>query len=111
MRKSIIAGAIASGLGLLGMGVLGGVLAYAVWPLTAGMGGNPNDWQGDDVWPAMIGAGMLWGVCFPVAGLLDRGLSARGTAKALRWLAYGLVLWLGAMLIWGFLLATMDLAG
>lgn len=108
MRKSIIAGIVVAGLGLLSMGALGGALAFAVWPVTWGMAGYPNDWRGDDVWPAMIGAGVLWGIGFPLAGLMNRVLGREGWAARSRWPVYLLVLWCWAALVWAFMLATLE---
>lgn len=110
MRKSIIAGCVVAGLGLLSMGLLGGFLAYLVWPVTWGLAGNPGDWRGDDVWPAMIGAGVLWGASFPLAGYVDRHLSRAEWSSRSRWLVYGLILWCGAALIWAFMIATLEFA-
>ncbi|WP_147367476.1 hypothetical protein [Aurantiacibacter xanthus] len=110
MQKSIIAGCVVGGLGLLSMGLLGGALAYLVWPVTWGLAGNPNDWRGDDVWPAMIGAGVLWGLSFPLAGYVDRRLSRAGWSVGSRRLVYGLVLWGGAALIWAFMIGTLEFA-
>ncbi|MGE4323165.1 MAG: hypothetical protein AB7E60_09075 [Sphingobium sp.] len=110
MKKSVIAGIVVAILGLLSMGALGGVLAYCVWPVVYPLAGNPDDWRGDDVWPAMIASGLLWGASFPAAGLVNRRLERRGWTGAVRRLIYLLILWCGAALIWTFMLSTMTLA-
>ncbi|MFC4255336.1 hypothetical protein GRI97_07860 [Altererythrobacter xixiisoli] len=109
MLKSLIAGAIAAALGLLSMGLLGGLLYYAAFPVLFPLFGNINGWSGDNVWPATIGAGMLWGLAFPIAGLINRRLARQGTAPALRRACYALVLWVGAALVWIAMAGTMDI--
>lgn len=111
MRKSIIAAVVTAVLGLLSMGALGGLLAYLVWPVIALLAGNPNDWRGDDVWPAMIVSGVLWGFSFVVAGLVNRSLERAGWTRSARRAAYLLILWIGAALIWSFMALTMDFTG
>ncbi len=100
MKRSVIAWAVFSAFGLLGMGVLGLGLYYAVYPVLGPHYGDPNRWSGDWVWPAMIWTGLLWPLSFLLAGALHGRLQRRGAAPWLRRLAYALVLWLGALLVW-----------
>ena len=100
IKGSIIAGVAVAALGLLSMGILGVGLSYACYPLLAPLYGNLNDWHGDDVWPATIGAGMFWAVFFPVAGFVDLRLKRAGTPRAPRVLAWLAILWAGAAVVW-----------
>lgn len=109
MKKSIIAAVVTPVVGLVSMGLLGAVLAFAAWPVVYPLAGNPNDWVGDDVWPALIWAGVLWGFAFLAAGWVNRRLVAAGWSPRPRRLVYVGVLWLGAALIWVYLIATMPL--
>ena len=106
IKSSIIAGFAVAALGLFSMGMLGFGLYYACYPLLAPLYGNLNDWQGDDVWPATIWAGMLWAICFPVAGLADLTLKRAGKSSALRVLSWLAILWLGAGLAWLYVAST-----
>lgn len=108
MKMSVIAGIVVAILGVLSMGALGGALAYLAWPIVYPLAGNPNDWRGDDVWPAMIASGLLWGASFPVAGLVNRRLAHKGWAQTGRRIVYCLILWCGAALIWTFMITTMS---
>lgn len=108
MKKSIIAAAVTAVLGFLSMGALGGLLAYIVWPVVYPLAGNPNDWRGDDVWPAMIGAGVLWGAAFLVAGFVNRRLDGQRWSRASRRAVYMLILWACAALIWTFMILTLK---
>lgn len=104
MKRSIIAFVLTLALGLLSMGALGGILYYAVYPLFSPVYGDLNDWRGDWVWPAVILAGMLWSVSFLIAGLLNLRLEQSGMAVLARRIAYGVILWLGAALVWAIIL-------
>ena len=100
MRRSLIAAAIVAVLGLLSMGALGGLLYGAVAPVLHPWLGDLSDWHGDGVWPATIGAGMLWSLAFVAAGWLDQRLRRAGWRPWPRRVMYALVLWLGAVLVW-----------
>ena len=109
MIRSVIAALIAAAWGLLSMGFMGIALYYlaapALWPFF----GDFEDWRGDDVWPAMIAAGMLWSCSFLVAGWLNRRLVRANWSNGRRRAVYVLVLWLGAVAVWLLMLATMDI--
>lgn len=105
IKWSLIAFAVALVLDFLSMGVLGAALYYACYPLLAPFYGNPSNWDGDWVWPAIILAGMLWSVSFLAAGWLNLNLTPHASAL-LRGIVYVVVLWLSAVLIWVFILVT-----
>lgn len=109
MIKSLTAGVIAAALGLFSMGLLGGLLYYAAYPVLFPLFGNINGWSGDNVWPATIGAGMLWGLAFPAAGLINRRLERRDIVPALRRACYALVLWIWAALVWISMVGMLDI--
>ena len=109
MKRSFIAAAAVAALGLLSMGLLGALVYLLAAPVLWPIYGNFEHWSGDDVWPAMIGAGMLWALGFLAAGWLSRRLAAAAWPKWRRRAVYGLVLWLSAVAIWALLLATMDI--
>lgn len=101
LRKSIIAALVVAALGLLSMGILGLVLYYLTYPLHYPLLGDIDDWEGTDLfWPSIILAGMLWAVCFPVAGYVDLRLKQADRPRWVRRAAYLAILWLGAGLIW-----------
>ena len=103
IKGSIIAGIAVAALGLLSMGALGFALYYATYPMHYPLFGDINAWEGADLfWPSIIWAGMLWAVCFPVAGFVDLRLKRAGTAGALRAFSYATILWLGAGFVWVF---------
>lgn len=106
MKWSLVAFAVTLVLGFLSMGALGAALYYACYPVFAPFYGSLNDWRGDWVWPATIWTGMLWSVSFLAAGALNRQLHTQGISAPSRTVAYVAVLWLGALVIWGFLLVT-----
>lgn len=110
IKWSALAWLVFTGLGLLSMGALGFALYYAAWPALAPFHGNPNRWTGDWVWPAMIGAGMLWPLSFLVAGWMHLHLEKLGWSRFANGLAYALILWLGAALVWWAMLATRHTA-
>ena len=95
MPRSWLAALAVVLLGLATLGVLGGLLYLAVAPVVWPLFGNLNDWRGDGVWPATIGVGVLWSLCFVFAGWLNQRWLARGWSPMRRRLAYGAVLWLG----------------
>ena len=100
IRRSVIAFLVALALGLLSMGALGAALYYAAWPVLAPAFGDLNDWRGDRVWPATILAGMAWSASFLAAGLAGLKLERRGVGSVPRRIAYGAILWLGAVVAW-----------
>lgn len=100
MRRSILAFFCALILCIFSMGALGLVIFYPVYPLLAPYFGDPNDWHGDWVWPAVIVAGMGWSFSFLVAGLLNRRLEQACWRSYFRKVIYVTVLWLGAALVW-----------
>ena len=105
IKRSVIAFIAVAILGLLSMGALGGGLYYAAYPFLEPCYGNPDEWRGDWVWPAMILAGMLWSLSFLVAGYLNNFLAARGHGPRFRRAVYVVVLWVGAAVCWIVVLA------
>jgi hypothetical protein len=90
----------------LSLGMLGYVLYYLAYPIV-GLAYPPlTSWRSDAVWPLIIGAGVAWSLSFLPAGVIDHALSARGVSPARRKLSYLLVLWIGAVAAWSFLIAT-----
>jgi len=67
-KFSIIACIITFALGILSMGLLGTALYYSVSFLFSSYP-TLNDWNGDWVWPSMIGVGMIWSLGFIFAGI------------------------------------------
>lgn len=106
IKYSITAFAAALVISLVSMGGLGALLYYAAYPVLGGFFGNLNDWDGDWVWGAMVGAGVIWSLSFLAAGLVNRFLQRRGVSEFLRWIVYGGVLWLGAVLVWAVTLTS-----
>ena len=98
-KFSIIAFVVSATLGLLSMGVLGGLLYYAVSFLFNSYP-SLNDWTGDWVWPTVITVGMLWSLGFLFAGYIWHAL--RESIKSLLALRiiYILTLWLWAAILW-----------
>ena len=103
IKWSFLAFIVALVLGFLSMGALGAALYYTCYPLFAPFYGDLNDWRGDWVWPATIGAGMLWSISFVAAGWLNFYLEPK-VPKPIRRLVYVFVLWLSAALVWAILL-------
>ncbi|MGB7183336.1 MAG: hypothetical protein WBD13_12825 [Burkholderiaceae bacterium] len=99
-KLSSLAFLITGTLGLLSMGVLGGVLYYAVFLALPASYPNINNVNGDWVWPAVIMVGMAWSLGFLQAGALNLKLKRKGVAIAWRRIAYVIVLWLWALLLW-----------
>lgn len=101
MKRSIVAGFIAGGFGLLSMGALGLALYYMSYPLHYPLFGDIETWEGKDLfWPSILWAGMLWGLAFPVAGWFDMRLARDARGAMMRRLVYLAILWLGAGLVW-----------
>lgn len=109
MPRSWLAALTVAPLGLVSMGALGGLLYFAVAPLVWPVFGNLNEWRGDGVWPATVAVGMLWSLGFVLAGWLNQRWLARGWSPRRRRLAYAVVLWLGAALLWVLVAATSDI--
>lgn len=106
MKWSFVCFVATLALGFIGMGLLGAALYYACYPVLAPFYGNPdNDWSGDWIWSAMIWAGMLWSFSFLVAGWLNLQLIPHLSTLP-RALIYGVVLWLGALMVWSVILAS-----
>lgn len=106
IKGPLIIGFLIAVFGVLSMGFLGAGLYYACYPLLEPLYGNLDDWHGDGVWPATIWAGVMWAICFPVAGLVNVRLKRAGKSSVLRGLSWGAILWLGAVLVWLFIAAT-----
>ena len=68
MKRSYVAALVTAALGLLSMGFLGAALYALALPVLWPLYGDPDRWSGDNVWPAMIGAGVLWSISFVVGG-------------------------------------------
>ena len=109
MPRSWLAALAVVLLGLVSMGALGGLLYFGVAPAVWPVFGNLNDWRGDGVWPATVAVGMLWSLGFVLAGWLNQRWLARGWSPRRRRLAYAVVLWLGAALLWVLVAATSDI--
>jgi hypothetical protein len=90
----------------LSLGMLGYVLYYLAYPIV-GLAYPPlTAWRPDAVWPLIVGAGIVWSLSFLPAGVLDHALAARGTSSARRKISYLLILWIGAVAAWSFMIAT-----
>ena len=99
-----VAGAILAS--FLSLGMLGYVLYYLAYPVV-GLAYPPlSTWRPDAVWPLIIGAGIAWSLSFLPAGVIDHALAARSISLARRRLSYLIVLWIGAVAAWSFLIAT-----
>lgn len=106
MRGSILAAIGAFALAFLSLGYSSFLTYIAASPVLRLVW--PPIWQarGPWLWPALVGAGILWSVSFLVAGVVDEFLASRGHSRARRRFAYGAVLWLGAVATWGLMLAN-----
>jgi hypothetical protein len=99
-----VAGAILAS--FLSLGMLGYVLYYLAYPVV-GLAYPPlTAWRAAAVWPLIIGAGVAWSLSFLPAGVIDHALAARGISPGRRRISYLLVLWIGAIAAWSFLIAT-----
>jgi hypothetical protein len=93
-------------LSFLSLGLLGYVLYYAAYPVV-GLAYPPlSTWRPDTVWPLIVGAGLVWSFSFIPAGVIDHALAGRGVARTQRRISYVVVLWIGAVAAWLFLIAT-----
>ncbi len=102
-KWSVIAFFVTGALGLLSMGGLSFGLYYLVAFLFSNYP-DINTWHGDWVWPAMIGAGLLWAFGFAWAGILLFFLSKILESFVLRCLIYIFILWFWAAVVWGILI-------
>lgn len=87
-------------LGVVGMGVLGLGLYFAVSFALPSALPTLDSARGDWVWPALIVIGMFWSLAFLMAGTLNRLLCRKALGAGWRRLTYALVLWLWALLLW-----------
>jgi hypothetical protein len=90
----------------LSLGLLGYLLYYLAYPVVGVVYPPLSTWRPDAVWPLIVGAGIVWSPSFLVAGVIDRALVGRSTSPTGRWVSYLLVLWVGAVAAWSFLIAT-----
>lgn len=104
-KFSIIACVITVPLGLFSMGFLGALLYYPVSFLFTAYP-TLNDWSGDWVWPATIGAGMLWGFGFIFGGLVWHYLGKKTPNKMVLRTVYVGVLWVWAAAVWRILITN-----
>ena len=106
IRISILLGVAAAVLGLYSLGMLGYFLYYATYPLVVPFHGAMWDWpaEGAVIWGLFFLAGMRWGFCFPVAGLVDVWLKRRTVKVSWRILCYLAILWVGSALIWHYII-------
>ncbi len=106
LKWSLAGFAAAFLLSFLSFGLLGYVLYYAAYPVV-GMAYPPlTSWRPDTVWPLIVGAGLVWSFSFIPAGVVDHALAVRGIARSRRNISYLVVLWIGAVAAWLFLIAT-----
>jgi len=103
-KFSAIAFVVTAALGFISMGILGAGLYYPVSFLFKSYP-TLNDWRGDWVWPATIGAGMAWSVGFLFGGIAWHYLQDSIHSLAVLRIIYGLILWVWAALTW-YLLIT-----
>lgn len=93
-------------LSFLSLGMLGYVLYYIAYPIVGVLYPPLSAWRADAVWPLIVGAGVVWSLSFLPAGVVDHALTTRGVSPAGRKFSYVLVLWIGAVAAWLFLIAT-----
>lgn len=101
---SLLATVIAAALPVVTLGLSSYVLYLPAAPVLRFF--YPPIWtaHGPWLWPVLVGAGILWSASFPVAGIVDAVLKARGLGGGARRLAYLAVLWVGAVGAWGLML-------
>ncbi len=97
-KFSVVAFVVTTGIGFMSMGILGLLLYYCVFFIFPSYP-NINEWHGDWVWPAMIGAGMFWSLGFIFGGLAWYSLKNKIASKAVLRLIYGFILWTWACII------------
>ena len=90
----------------LSLGLLGYALYYLAYPVVGFVYPPLSEWRPDTVWPLIVGAGIVWAPSFLVAGVIDHALFVRRVSPMRRRISYLLVLWLGAVAAWCFLIAT-----
>ena len=106
LKWSLLAAIVALALAFLSFGLLGYVLYYLAYPVVGTIFPPLSSWRPDAVWPLIVAAGILWSLSFLPAGVVDRALSGRGASSSRRRLSYVLILWIGAVAAWTFLLAA-----
>jgi hypothetical protein len=105
--KWSLAAAIAAVLAsFLSLGLLGYVLYYLAYPVVGFVYPPLPLWRPDTVWPLIVGAGIVWSLSFLVGGVINHALLVRGASTTRRRISYVLVLWIGAVAAWSFLIAT-----
>jgi len=90
----------------LSLGMLGYVLYYLAYPIVGFVYPPMSTWRADAVWPLIVGAGIVWSFSFVPAGILNRALAVRGVSSSYRTIYYLVVLWIGDVAAWLFLIAT-----
>ena len=90
----------------LSLGLLGYALYYLAYPVVGLVYPPMPRWRPDAVWGLIVGAGIVWAPSFLVAGVIDHALLVRRVPPMRRRISYLLVLWLGAVAAWSFLIAT-----
>lgn len=106
LKWSLVGCAAAVLASFLSLGMLGYVLYYLAYPIVVFVYPPLTTWRGDAVWPLIIGAGIVWSLSFLVAGVVDHALAGHGVSAARRKIAYLVILWIGAVAAWLFLIAT-----
>ena len=106
LKWSLAGFAAALLLSFLSFGLLGYVLYYAAYPVVGVAYPPLSTWRPDTVWPLIVGAGLVWSFSFIPAGVIDHALAGRGVARTPRNVSYVVVLWIGAVAAWLFLIAT-----
>jgi hypothetical protein len=106
IRWSLAAFAAAILGSFLSLGMLGYTLYYLAYPIVGFIYPPLSAWRPDAVWPLIVGAGIVWSLSFLPAGVINHALAARGISSARRKLSYLLVLWIGAVGAWSFMIAT-----
>ena len=105
--KWSLAGIAAAILGsFLSLGMLGYALYYLAYPIIGFVYPPLSAWRPDAVWPLIVGAGIAWSLSFLPAGVIDHALAVRGTTSVRRKISYVLILWVGAVAAWSFMIAT-----
>ena len=105
IKKSVFAFVAVLVLGFGSMGLLGAALYYPVAPVLRLRFAAQDQWHGDWVWPAVIGAGMAWSVGFLIAGAANHFLAKQRRGIFLRSLVYLGILWWWDLIDWTLTLA------
>lgn len=106
LKWSLAAGVAAVLASFLSLGMLGYVLYYLAYPVVGFVYPPLPTWRPDTVWPLIVGAGIVWAPSFLVAGVIDHALRVRGVSALRRRISYVVVLWIGAVAAWSFLIAV-----